>query len=112
MILPEVSYKPADWLPTAQNYQEACWDDSHPKFVLVPEWDALVEPVGAIPDFDVRRAGAIDVASIDGQLLVIDGRKRVLAARRAGLAIGYRVLPIHTKSRARREFLNRHQMLP
>jgi len=78
-----------------------------PDFVILPEWDKLVSPVTGLSEFDFSRpVPSIDVCRINGQLIVIDGRKRVLACR-GRHPLGYRTHDF-SKRKAKAEFLKRH----
>jgi len=79
----------------------------NPEIKILPEWDKLVAPVEGVADFDhTQPIPPIEVNLQDGQLVLIDGRKRLLACK------GRRIISFRTHNfsrlRARDEFLKRH----
>lgn len=79
--------------------------------VINPEWDAMVEPVKGVADFDFYTPiPAILVNRQDGKLVILDGRKRFLACKATGRSISFRT-EYFTKPRAKDVFLKHHKVL-
>jgi hypothetical protein len=78
---------------------------------IVPDWNALVQPVEGLSGFDYSRPiPPILVNWQDGQLVILDGRKRFLACKASNRTIPYRRETFSSR-RAKDEFLKHHVLL-
>jgi hypothetical protein len=94
-------------LQVQSNYAPEGIYNDETQFVIREDWNALVAPVEGVREFDFSRpVPSVDVCRINGELVIIDGRKRVLAAQ-GRYRLGYRVHDFSPR-RAKHEFLQRH----
>lgn len=81
-----------------------------PRITIEKSWDALVAPVDD-SDFDFSTPiKPILVNAQDGKLVIVDGRRRFLAYKKANLHIPY-CIEHWSRLRAKDEFLMRHKPL-
>ena len=82
-----------------------------PRITIVAEWDAMVEPVQGLRDFDfTQEIPPIRVNHQEGKLVIIDGRKRFLACKAARRRIAY-IVETFSRRRGKDEFLRHHRPL-
>ena len=90
------------------NFYSYATDNDEPEFIIDAEWDKMVAPVVGVESFDYRLPiRPILVNRQNGKLVVLDGRRRLLACKAANRLVPYCQYH-YSYQRARREFLKHH----